>query len=87
MSYYENQAQAQAQAQAATWQSSRPSWEGRASTTPVQAHFPRSHASDPSDLTVRYTAQMKPEDPAAFGAQIDGKKISPPFVLLSYVIV
>ncbi|RPB10452.1 hypothetical protein P167DRAFT_491019 [Morchella conica CCBAS932] len=67
MSYYENQAQTQA----STWQSSRPNWEGRAGTTPVQTHFPRSHASDPSDLTARYTAQMKPEDPAAFGAQID----------------
>lgn len=70
MSYYENQAQTQA----STWQSSRPNWEGRAGTTPVQTHFPRSHASDPSDLTARYTAQMKSEDPAAFGAQIDGKR-------------
>lgn len=71
MSYYENQTQPQPQPQ--TWQSSRPSWEGRAGTTPVQTHFPRSHASDPSDLTARFTAQMKSEDPAAFGAQIDGE--------------
>lgn len=79
MSYYENQAQAQAP----TWQSSRPSWEGRAGTTPVQTHFPRSHTSDPSDLTARFTAQMKPEDPAAFGAQIDGES----FIRFLYCVI
>lgn len=63
MSYYESQT---------AWQSSRPNWEQRAAgTTPIQAHFPRSHASD-SDLTIRYTTSMKPEDPSAFGSQIDG---------------
>ncbi|KAG0634933.1 hypothetical protein HOY80DRAFT_1012232 [Tuber brumale] len=65
MSYYESQT---------SWQnqSNRPNWDQRAAgSTPVQTHFPRSHASDPSDLTVRYTASMKPEDPSAFGSQLD----------------
>ena len=70
MSYYESQT---------SWQNqpNRSNWDQRASgSTPVQAHFPRSHASDPSDLTVRYTASMKPEDPSAFGSQLDGDYLS-----------
>ncbi|KAL7276528.1 hypothetical protein RUND412_000488 [Rhizina undulata] len=66
MSYYEPQP-------STSWQNSRPGWDARSGTTPIQNHYHRPHASESVDLTNRITAQMKPEDPAAFGSQIDAE--------------
>ncbi|KAA8913887.1 hypothetical protein FN846DRAFT_886305 [Sphaerosporella brunnea] len=65
MSYYDPQTPA-------SWQQSqRQGWDPRsAATTPT--HVPYSKEMGPAqDLTTRFTAQMKPEDPSAFGSQLD----------------
>ncbi|TGZ78278.1 hypothetical protein EX30DRAFT_162212 [Ascodesmis nigricans] len=69
MSYYEQQPQSPAWQQ----QAQRQSWDTRSTvSTPGQPTFNRAEVhGPPSDLTTRYTAQMKPEDPAAFGSQLD----------------
>jgi ABC-type phosphate transport system substrate-binding protein len=68
MSYYDAQSPA-------SWQHPRPSWDARPGTTPDHQPFHpmhRAQTSDTTDLTTRFTAQLgKPEDPAAFGSQID----------------
>lgn len=71
MSYYEPQSPA-------GWQQnqsqSRQSWDTRSTvSTPGQASFNKNEVhGNQVDLTTRFTAQMKPEDPAAFGSQLDG---------------
>jgi hypothetical protein len=64
MSYYEPQSPA-------GWQNPRPSWDSRSgTTTPGHASYSKQDAQGQSDLTTRFS-QVKPEDPSAFGSQLD----------------
>lgn len=69
MSYYEPQSPA-------SWQQNpRTSWDPRSTATTPGGHTSYSKQDLPgqsADLTTRFTAQMKPEDPSAFGSQLDG---------------
>ena len=62
MSYYESNTP--------VWPNTRPGWD-RSGATNFQQRLP--HASNPADITIRYAAQMKGEEPA-FGSQLDGKE-------------
>ncbi|KAI5796303.1 hypothetical protein DFH27DRAFT_612380 [Peziza echinospora] len=59
MSYYESNTP--------VWPNTRPGWD-RSGATNFQQRPP--HASNPADITIRYAAQMKGEEPA-FGSQLD----------------
>ncbi|KAI5791850.1 hypothetical protein EDC01DRAFT_717485 [Geopyxis carbonaria] len=68
MSYYEPQSPA-------SWQQNqRSGWDSRSAvSTPGQASFNKNEliVHGQADMTTRFTAQSKPEDPAAFGSQLD----------------
>lgn len=68
MSYYDPQSPA-------SWQQNpRPGWDPRSVTsTPGHPSYSKQDIQGPStDLTTRFTANLKPEDPSAFGSQLDG---------------
>ena len=75
MSYYE-----QPQSPASWQQNSRPGWDPRSaaanSNTATPSHVSQYAKQDiqgqSADMTTRFTSQVKPEDPAAFGSQLDG---------------
>lgn len=71
MSYYEQQPQSPA-----NWQNQGPrqGWDNRSTaSTPGQPTFNKNDVhGQHQDLTTRFTAQMKQEDPTAFGSQLDG---------------